>query len=94
MYLSGRSKLEKKVYFTKVLNNRADITIYDNYQECIFAILPKLSHTALKNYKREINLMEKLEINRKRVDNENLLNENIIKRHQGIAVQIGQEIIL
>jgi hypothetical protein len=25
MYLTGRSSLEKKVYFTKVLNNRIDI---------------------------------------------------------------------
>ncbi len=50
MYLSGRSFLEKKVYFTKVLNNRIDIQMYENFNECEFIIHPKLSYESYKNY--------------------------------------------
>ena len=50
-YLSIRSNLEKKIYMLQLFDENSNITSYDNFSDCIFEIIPKLSYKALKMYR-------------------------------------------
>lgn len=50
-YLSIRSNLEKKIYLLQLFDESANITSYDNFSDCIFEIIPRLSYKALKMYR-------------------------------------------
>ena len=58
---------------------RAEIALYDNYQECLFQIYPRLQYTALKKQKKDASKVEKREINLKRVEHEKEHNLNKIQ---------------
>jgi len=102
-YLAARSVLEEKVYFVETPapsleypNEEADSTFYENQTELVFAIYPKLSYQAIKNYmKLKTNEDQfKTELLEKRLTVEEDQNEKLVEKMTGVPVTFGSEVQL